>query len=251
MISTKHAAVGTAIVLFSGLLLASPISAFYASIDFEQREFAREEQNLAAQWGIQTANEAMVRLTGIQIALSIVTTIGLFLTLRMSRKALEQADRTLAQSREIAAIELRSYVAIEQIKVTAESGRTYKCEAVVINRGSTPATNVEIQAQLGFAATSIFDDIEWPKDDLETDVGHQVSLQPGGQAGPIRYTNLTASQLSLLNHDLGCLYWAAIVKYDDVFGVRHARRVGMAFRGAKLLPSPVPGQNTEHEIAQA
>lgn len=152
MFSKKHALMGAAVILFASLLAAGPLRAFYASIDFDQREFAREEQNLAAQWGIQTANEAMVRLTGIQIALSALTLVGLGVTLAMNARALRQAQASLQHAQEESARqqhnsqkELRAYLKVEMDTLSFDpSGLSFHLNMKTTNTGRTPAENVRI-----------------------------------------------------------------------------------------------------------
>jgi len=150
MFSRKHALVACGIIAFTCLLFARPISAFYARVDFDQREFAREEQNLAAQWGIQTANEAMVRLTGIQIGLSILTLLGLAATLAMNARALKQAQESLQHAQgeglkrqENAQKELRAYLKVQIDTIDYGTDRnSFKVVLKTTNYGKTPAEEV-------------------------------------------------------------------------------------------------------------
>lgn len=245
MFSKRHVAVLFAITIFGCLLAASPINAFYASIDFDQREFAREEQNLAAQWGIQTANEAMVRLTGWQIALSALTIAGLMTTLVMNNAALKQSDRMLQHARSVAEHELRAYVAIEKFSLTKLENGKWKFAAQVTNRGRTPATNVEIRAMVIYLAGD-FKHAPWPKDLIENAESHYATIQPEGMWKPQRQITLSSAQIDQISRKNGGVHAVACVRYSGVFGHRYERTAGVVFFGQGLQNQwPVQGQNDE------
>lgn len=154
----------------------------------------------------------------------------------------------MAQARQFTAIELRSYVAVDKFKVDVPSVREYKVSARVSNRGRTPALNVTIRRVFFYTDATDTESIQWPEDRLAGTPPTLVSLQPEGEAFPSATARLDVETFSLLASKKGYLYAAYMVTYEDVFGDRHERRVGVAFKGGSLSMHPVPGQNSERRL---
>lgn len=125
----------------------------------------RADMDLSAQVGMQVAAEQMVQLTRLQIALTIAGTLGLFLTLAMTRASIRQTELSLAVSQaghtlqeDVARRQLRAYLAIKLVRFDDfREGQRPNVFIVTKNSGQTPAYNVAIS--VSFLITGALDPV--------------------------------------------------------------------------------------------
>jgi hypothetical protein len=164
-------------------------------------------------------------LGGFTIVLAI-STIGLWLA---TNKLWEAGERQLRHLSETAAMELRAYISVEFGQNTLQNKATrFEFRPVVVNNGSTPASDVRIASNLGLVPPAIppnFDyEIPKPMDGsvatlaAHRDKFHQV----------IFHRKATRAELRLIKKGQLIFHLYGTVFYTDVFDIE--RKTNFSFR---------------------
>jgi hypothetical protein len=187
--------------------------------------------DLCAQWGAVKAVDESNRLVRVNILLSLIlgalgvvaTAIGAVLVYRslvQSEEGLKAASDANQLARETAQRELRAYVSAEKIAVVGlYVGHKATFVLEIVNRGQTPAYDVEIWS-MPLAVTGEPDRAKA----FRKNTGHKTSKMVLGPSQDHTHTNASAGEITPESHFFlmngGTMIYFGVITYRDAFKKR-------------------------------
>jgi len=198
--------------------------------------------NLTAQESIARSNEALARLTDLQITVSAIEAGLLALTIVFTAwaafaasKAARAADRAVEVTREGIECELRAYIAMQRTiwavpkEGTPEASKSYRLQIEWKNCGATPARRCRVSISRDFRTGSLPEDYEYPWfHDDDAMLAMETTLGPGQNCfSALHFTSEQASKVA--SGELDVFVWAWF-EYSDVFKNSPRRRTEICMK---------------------
>jgi hypothetical protein len=179
-----------------------------------------DRENLKAQQVVACSTDRIYRLTLWQFLLSILGVIGLFVTIRQSRRAtaitlaaLEGEDRSSRQ-------QLRAYLSVQGFRwLHADPFSLPRASYLICNSGSTPAFGLSINSKFLISSDDRGLENASTLNERETMGGY---LAPGQSIEETFLLDRQFTEIERQNHNQGkqTIYLSVSITFQDAFGVK-------------------------------
>jgi len=180
----------------------------------------REQRELAAQESAQLWSFWALIIGTFQSLLSLIGFAALIVTLRQGYRNLDNSDKSISLSREMAQLELRAYINVTFDTTKVEGDRRTDFNVVFENSGNTPAKNFQVFLRQS-KIRGRYEDYNF---DLEAVpfAGSKGWLGAGQKGTMERRLILKESEkLAFRKAELTVVVWGK-ARYEDVFGNSHS-----------------------------
>lgn len=197
-------------------------------------EVRRATEDLAAQKEMADAARRMLDLTILQIFIGVLGAVGLFATIALTRKSLQQTRDSLTTDTEYRRAELRAYVG--ELRVRVDDWEVGQAPVIVVelkNFGQTPAVNVVMASRYRKTNTPPFGEIVPIEEPTRS---AKIPDMPPGKDWRITFTLpiLTEDERADYVTQERCINYNILVTFDDVFGDSFEFRMSSILTGDHL-----------------
>lgn len=200
-----------------------------------------------------TSTQTIANLTLWQLVVAVIGAIAVIYTLittrttiKQSAEQLKHAETQLKLTQDQGRQQMRSYLSIENIKLTPSGSFSFIATADIMNRGITPALNVRWKITQD-ATDNLTADVPWIliAERAAPQTGG-VLLAPGAKMQPDSTKKYTIQNDQEFVARTARIWLTLEVFYEDIFGAKYRRRASITFWGSAMNKStPTVANNDE------